>query len=163
MGNNISEELKIALSYLSKNSQYVGHDLFKLNNNKELDILLNKINFELKPLLAQKNKRSCSVFFVEDVQNRNLDDIIIKNTKKNYQMNKFFIENMTAIGGGNITKLKEAMNFIRCGGSKIDKLRYLTSYNTNDNETKDLARNGMLKLDYKMLAKKIYPGDLKKN
>jgi len=162
MGGDISEELKIALSYLSKNSQCVGHDLFKFNNIKEFNISLNMSSFELKPFLTQINIRSCSVFFVDDVHNRNIDKITIKNTKKNYQLNKFFIENMTAIGGGNLNKLKEAMNYIRCGGSKVDKIRYLTSYNTNDNETRDLARNGMLKLDYKMLAKKIYPGELKK-
>jgi len=52
---------------------------------------------------------------------------------------------MTAIGGGNLHKLKEAMNYIRCGGSKVDRIRYLTSYNTIDNETRVLARNGMLK------------------
>jgi len=69
---------------------------------------------------------------------------------------------MTAIGGGNIYKLEEAMNYIRCGGSKIDKIRYLTSYNTNDSDTRDLSRNGMHKLDYEMLAKKIYPGELTK-
>jgi len=161
MGGDIGENLNLALSYLSKNSQQVGHDLFKLNNTKELNISLNMSSFELKPFL-QVSKRSCSIFFVDDVHNRSIGSITIKNTKKNYQVNKFFIESMTAIGGGNIHKLKEAMNYIRCGGSKIDKIRYLTSYNTIDNETRVLARNGMLKLDYEMLAKKIYPGELKK-
>jgi len=162
MGGDIENELNIALSYLSKNSQNVGHDLFKLNNKKELNNLLNMSSFELKPFLTQENKSSCSVFFVEDVHNRDIDSITILNSKKNYKLNKFFIENMTAIGGGNLKKLKEAMNFIRCGGSKVDKIRYLTSYNTNDSDTRELARNGMFKLDYKMLAKKIYPGELKK-
>jgi len=89
MGNDISEELNIALSYLSKNSQYVGHDLFKLNDEKELDILLNEGGFELKPLLTQINKKSSSVFFVEDVYNRNIDAISIKNSRKKYQLNNF--------------------------------------------------------------------------
>jgi len=162
MGGDIEENLNLALSYLSKNSQQVGHDLFKLNNTKELNITLNMNSFELKPFLTQVSKRSCSIFFVDDVHNRSLDTITIKNTKIGYQVNKFFIESMTAIGGGNLHKLKEAMNYIRCGGSKVDRIRYLTSYNTIDNETRVLARNGMLKLDYEMLAKKIYPGELKK-
>jgi len=82
IGSDISEELNIALSYLSKNSQYVGHDLFKLDNKKELEWLLNKGCFELKPFLTQMNKRSCSVFFVDDAHNRNIDAITIKILKK---------------------------------------------------------------------------------
>jgi len=38
IGDDISTEFNIALSYLFKNSQYVGHNLFKLNNKKEINI-----------------------------------------------------------------------------------------------------------------------------
>jgi len=76
---------------------------------------MNVHSFELKPLLTQMNKRDFSIFFFDYLHNHNIDAITVKNYKKNYQINKFFIENMIEIDGENINKLK------RCGGFKVHK------------------------------------------
>jgi len=60
------------------------------------------------------------------------------------------MENLSAIVGGNVNKIKRSNGLYKDVCSKVGKISYITSYNTNDNETRNLARNGMFKLDYEM-------------
>lgn len=171
LGQVDDERIVMALNYLSKNSHVVGNDLFPINNHKELNHSLNKRYFDINPYLVHRDKNKTSVFIVNDSKcseqnSNNRSKIVnkkksrkrklIKNAPMRYQRNKYFMESMTAIGGGNLGKLKSCQDFIRCGGSTLDKIRYLAGYDSAVNETKRFY-DGKLRLSPKKLAYKISP------
>lgn len=155
-----------ALNFITRNSKIVGHDMFPINNTKELNYCLNKRNVPLLPLVDNKYNRDNSTFISNsskcDIKNPHHTDFIVKNQRKTYKRTTYFIESMTAIGGGNLKKLKTCMNYIRVGGSLQDKVNYLSNYSSAQQHTKKIAEAGEFFLSPKELARKCFNYDEEK-
>lgn len=153
-----------AFNYLTHNSKVVGHDLFKLNMNKELNYLMNHRKVSIFPLYDKKYNSNNSTF-ISDIIDKDVKDphdcpYELRNERATFKRNKYFMESMTAIGGGNLGKLNTAMDYIRIGGTLQDKVNYLSNYSCN-NETEKYAKRGELFLSYEKLSRHVF-GSLEK-